>query len=386
MAITNLQVASEALKNFYLPGLRYQMNDKASAFIAQIEKSSDHVEGSQIVMALRYGRQGGVGNRADDGTLPTPNSRKTKQAKWETKNFFARFMITEKLIQASRSNTGAFASMLETEIADCETDAKLDLSRQAMGDGTGILATATGTKTSSTVPVSSTMFFAEGMLVDIYDVSGSDYLNTSVEVTAVDDANSTVTLSTVGTIADGDTFYVAGNKDMELTGLEAVFEASTLYGINRSANLWFKANRKNLNGEISELAIQEAIDEADRKAGAEINFLMCSLGVRRAYLNLLTAQKQLVNTMELKGGWKSISFNGIPLVADKYVKSGKLYCLDLSNWGMHQMSDFDWLDRDGTMLSRVANKAAYEATLFKFCDLGCDKPKGQYEIYGITEH
>ena len=152
MTITNITIASEALKNFYLPGLRYQMNDRASAFIAQIEKSSDHVEGSQIVMALRYGRQGGVGNRADDGTLPTPNSRKTKQAKWDTKNFFARFQITEKLIQASRSNQGAFASMLETEIADCETDAKLDLSRQAMGDGTGILATATGVKTSSTVP------------------------------------------------------------------------------------------------------------------------------------------------------------------------------------------------------------------------------------------
>ena len=143
------------------------------------------------------------------------------------------------------------------------------------------------------------MFFAEGMLVDIYDVSGSDYLNTGVEVIAVDDANSTVTLSAVGVIANGDTFYVSGNKGLELTGLEAVFEASTLYGVDRSANLWFKANRKNLNGEISELAIQEAIDEADRKAGAEINFLMCSLGVRRAYLNLLTAQKQLVNTWGL---------------------------------------------------------------------------------------
>jgi len=384
MPITNLQIASEALKSFYLPGLRYQMNDKASVFIAQIEKNSDSVVGSEIVMALRYGRQGGVGNRPDDGDLPTPNSRKTKQAKWETKNFFARFMITEKLIQASRSNQGAFTSMLETEIADCETDAKLELSRQAMGDGIGVLATITGAASNKTIPVDSTMFLAEGMLIDIYN--GDNLINEEVEIIAVDDEEKKVTLSDVGTVADGYKLYVSGNKDMELTGLEAVFNAPTLYGIDRSIYPWFKASKKNVNGEISEVAIQEAIDEAERKAGASINFLLCSFGVRRAYLNLMLAQKQFVNTLELKGGWKALSFNGIPLVADKFVKNGKLYCLDLSNWAMHQMSDFDWLDRDGAILSRVSNKAAYEATLFKFCDLGCDKPKGQYELSGITEH
>ena len=43
-------------------------------------------------------------------------------------------------------------------------------------------------------------------------------------------------------------------------------------------------------------------------------------------------------------------------------------------------------DADGAMLSRVANKAAWEATLARYADIGCQKPKGQIELYGITEH
>ena len=119
MPMTTLQVVAEALKEFYLPGLRYQLNDKASPFLAQVEKKTENVVGKEIVMAMRYGRVGGIGNRADDGDLPS-NSRKTKQARWETQDLFSRFQITDKTIKASRTSAGAFASLLEQEISDCE--------------------------------------------------------------------------------------------------------------------------------------------------------------------------------------------------------------------------------------------------------------------------
>ncbi len=139
-------------------------------------------------------------------------------------------------------------------------------------------------------------------------------------------------------------------------------------------------------GQISEIRIQTAIDDADRRAGAKTNFLMCSFGVRRAYQNLLTAQKQIVNRLELKGGWKALDYNGIALAADKYVPAGRMYCLDLKDWRLYHMGDFDWLDRDGAMLSRVPNRPAWEATLVRYADIGCSKPRGQVELFGITEH
>ena len=384
---------ADALKLFYLPGLRYQLNDQASAFLAQIEKSTEEVVGREIRMAMRYGRQGGVGNRADDGTLPTPNSRRTKQAAWETKNIFARFQLTDKTIEASKSNVGAFASMLQQEIEDCETDARLDLSRQALGNGVGVLCTVSQGDYAGgvvTVTVDTTMYLAEGMYVDI--IAPDDTVKSQeVEIISVPSSTTFIyAASSDPLLVSGDQVFVAGNKNKELTGLDAVVSTGgTLYGINRDEHPWLNSNVFAVNGAIAETRIQAGIDEVETKSGSETNFLLCSKGVARAYQNLQTAMKQHVNTLDLKGGWTGLSYAGgkkpIPLVSDKYVLPNRLYGLDLNDWKMYQMADWNWLDRDGSMLTRVANKPVWEATLVKYCDLGCQRPRGQFVMTGITE-
>lgn len=394
---TNMAKVAEALKLFYLDGLRYQLNDKASPFLAQIEKTSENVVGKEIVMAMRYGRTGGIGNRDDDGLLPTPSSRKTKQARWETKNFFARFRITDKTIEASKSSVGAFANMLETEISDCETDAKLDLSRQAQGDGTGKIATVAADATYSsnvlTVVVDNPIHLAEGMLIDLRNASGAIAGGSELEVLSVDDQTNTITLRVASDIsgsvelADGVFITLAGNYNKELTGTGAVFSTSgTLYGISKDDYPWLKPQVKALNGEISENVIQEMIDLVETRTASTINYIQVSHGVRRAYIDLLAATKQTVNTRDLKGGFKALSYNGIALVADKFTPSGCMQLFDINDWAMYQMADFNWMDRDGSIMARVADRPAWEATLVKYCDIGCQRPRGQALITGITEH
>jgi len=394
MADLTIQAVSEALKLNYLEAFRYQLNDEASRFLAEIERGSEGVVGREIVMALRYGRSGGIGMRADDGILPTPNARKTKQAKWETKNIFARFNITEKVIEASKNNIGAFANLLEQTMDDLQRDAKLDLSRQALCDGTGVLATVTADEaTAGTIKVDSTMYLAEGMIVDILKSDGAqrDAAVEQVEVTAiVSDTEFTFASGGTAKAKNTDVVAVSGSYGKELTGLDAVVsEDTTLYGVDRGANKWLNGRLKDIGGELTEADIQWAIDEVQRTSGSDINFLMCSYGVRRAYLERLEATKQHVNTVELKGGFKTLAYVGgdqpIPIVADKYIKPGRLYCLDLKDWKMYEMADWNWLDRDGAILTRVANKAMWEATLYKFADIGCQRPKGQVLLHGINE-
>lgn len=401
MALSTLTTVAEALKEFYLPGLRYQLNDKASAFLAQLEKREESVVGKEIVMAMRYGRVGGIGNRADDGTLPTPNARKTKQAKWETKNLFSRFQITDKTVRASKSNVGAFADMLEMEIADCENDAKLDLSRQALGDGTGLLANVAGASSYAAGPpktltfvVDSTMYLAEGMLIDIFANGGTSAISgaSAIEILTVTDSTKTVVVGVASDIhasiaSSNEDIYIAGNYGLELTGRAAVLgAANTLYGLAKTSYPWLIPQLKTVSGEISENAMQEMIDLCETRTGSKINYLEGSLGVRRAYIDYLSANKQITNTLDLKGGWTALSYNGIPFVGDKYVPSGVLDMLDLNDWAMYQMSEYEWLDADGAMLTRVADKAAWEATLVKYCDLGCQRPRGQARLSSITEH
>jgi hypothetical protein len=382
----NLTAAQEALKLFYLPGLQYQLNT-ANPILSVIEKDSQSVQGSQIVMALRYGRAGGVGVRADDGTLPTPNSRKTKQAKWDTKNIFARIQVSDKTMRSSRSNQGAFVSLLEADLEDALADSKDQMARMVYGDGTGKAATCSAGTTVTTITVDTVQYLFEGQLIDILDNTNA-VKYAEREITAVDDVNKTITISgTAVTVLATDYITMAGNYNMELTGLGKVFTANnTLYGIDRSVNKWFNPTTIPVNGEISEVWLQKGLDDTDRAAGGTPDFFATSYGVRRAYQNLLLATKQIVQPMELEGGYSVLTYNGKPFTADKYAPASTIFGMDMSTWRLYQVMDWDWLDDDGAVLSRVSNKPIWEATLARYCDLGCSKPKGNYKMTGITEH
>jgi len=386
MAQLNMASASEALKLFYLPGLQYQLNT-ANPILSVIERDSTSVVGSEIRMALRYGRNGGVGNRADDGILPSPNSRKTKQAKWDTKNIFARIQVSDKTMKASRSKDGAFISLLEADLEDAQADAKDNMARQCFGDGTGTLTVckANGTATN-TILVNDVLYLAEGMIVD-FTTSGGVVNTSAREILSVDDVANSITISgSAITTGATDLVVVSGSYGLELTGMKAVFTPdNTLYGINRANNKWFNPQIQSAVGSISEVAIQKQIDETERKAGGKTNFLMSSYGVRRAYQNLMLAQKRITDVMKLEGGYEAISYNGIPFVVDKYCPSGSLYGLDLTTWKLYHIEDWSWLDSDGSVLNRVSNQAVWEATLVRYSDIGCSKPKGNFQMTGITE-
>ncbi|HDU1185826.1 TPA: phage major capsid protein, partial [Listeria monocytogenes] len=173
--------------------LRYQLNT-ANPILAVIDRNSESVVGSEIRMALRYGRNGGVGNRAEDGILPSPNSRKTKQASFQTKNLFARIQISNKTMLASRSRDGAFVSLLEAELEDAQNDAKDSMARQCFGDGTGKIAQCTAQSSVTTLTVSSVQYLVEGMFIDIMDNSNNVKV-TQREITNVDDINNQITIS-----------------------------------------------------------------------------------------------------------------------------------------------------------------------------------------------
>ena len=73
------------------------------------------------------------------------------------------------------------------------------------------------------------------------------------------------------------------------------------------------------------------------------------------------------------------------MVADKYAAANTVDLLAKENFKLYQMSDWDWLDRDGNVLARVTDRPVYEATIAKYADLGCDKPAAQVRIINVAE-
>lgn len=383
--MTNMQQASQALKLYYLPGFQYQLNN-ATPVLAVMDRDQKSVVGSEIRMALRYGRHGGIGNRSDDGDLPTPRSRQTKQAKWETKNIFGHIQISDKTMRASRGD-GAFLSLLEADLEDALNDAKDDLERQLFGDGSGEMATCGVTTASNEVEVDDTRNFAEGQIVDIVTAASGVILAGGREIVSVNHKGNTITITGAPvTTASTDIVTRAGNFGLELTGLDAIFTPdNTLYGIDRTKNTWFNPTVIDNVGTISEVKIQEAIDEADRRAGGKVNLMATTYGVRRAYQELLLATKRTTDTMKLKGGYDVLLYNDKPLTVSKYAPEGVLYGLDMDTFKLYHIMDWNWLDEDGAILSRVPNKAVWSAILARYMDLGMNKPAGSFKMSGITE-
>jgi hypothetical protein len=158
-----------------------------------------------------------------------------------------------------------------------------------------------------------------------------------------------------------------------------------VYGIDRNTYKWFNPTVVNTVGTISEIKIQNAIDEAERRAGGSVNIMATTYGVRRAYQELLTATKRTVDTMKLKGGYSALLYNETPMTVSKYAPNGTLYGLDMSTIKMYQIMDYQWLDEDGAVLSRIAGKPVWAATLAKYADTGINKPAGSFVMNGITE-
>ena len=115
--------------------------------------------------------------------------------------------------------------------------------------------------------------------------------------------------------------------------------------------------------------------------------IICSSGVKRAFQNHLATYKRNVDVMELKGGYKAISYNGIPIVSDRFCPEGTMYLLNSEDFTLHQLCDWAWLEgEDGKILKQNANKPTYSATLVKYADLLCNKPCGQAMLTGIIEN
>ena len=131
--------------------------------------------------------------------------------------------------------------------------------------------------------------------------------------------------------------------------------------------------------------MQSALDTIEENSGSKVNFIVCSWGVRRALASALSKYRQM-ETMELAGGYRAVSFNGIPVVADRFCPAGTMYLLNTDDFCLHQLCDWQWLEgEDGKVLKQVAGKPVYTATLVKYAELICNRPCGQGALLGIKE-
>lgn len=404
MAGATLTTISDILKTQYIAPIGEQINN-ATPVLERIGKDYDSVQGKDFTIPLHYGRNEGIGARAEGGALPTAGNQAYKSCIVPMRYNYGRFQLTGQTIKASRNSEGAFIKAINAEMKGLTTDMINNISRQIFGDGTGILATCASASDATTITVDSTAKLRVGQKVDIL-VKATGATTAGVVGDTVASITSdtvfvlTTGVATYGSIGSTYSVYAGSSRNLEMMGLSGIVSASdpgsgSLQGLAVATYPWWVATvqgNSSTNRAISDAILQKAIDTLEQVSNGKATALYTSYGVRRAYQALLTATKQLVNTMDLKGGMKTITFNDLPIIVDKNAPANKVFVVDEDKLKFYRLSDnggedygLFWMDEDGNVMTKVTGYDAYEGVICLYSNMGTNMRNAFVRIDDITE-
>lgn len=396
-----LTFASEAIKLVY-GDLHEQLRDKNPA-LQLIEASSANItrNGREVIFDTHIGRNQGIGARGVREVLPTAGAQKYKQAHLYLTNLYGSIEVDGQLFEQAAEDYQSFINVVDGEIRGLKKDLANDLNRQVYGDGSGKIGVVVSV-TGQVIEVDTTHFFEEGMTLDAVDPADGSKDNGAghLEVTSIDEDASTITVTgTIGAgVTAGDYLVRASNGTnsygKEWTGLAAIVADDTeLHGIDPADYPIWKSTVSALGsvgtpGTLTELALINLVQKVDKKGG-DVDVMLASPGVFNAYWDLLQGLRQFTNGAQLQGGQRSFSFDAagkqIKFISDYAAPKGTLYALSTKELVVNRKKDWAWMDRDGSMWSRVADTDAYEARIFQYSQLGTYRRNAHAVLSNIAE-
>lgn len=410
MANFNLTAAADVLKTYYLPPLQNLLNTQTILWDRIERFTKFNVEGKSFTVPLHVSRhtQAGAG-RAEEGTLPTKDRQGYDAAIVPAKYIYTRIQMSGQVMKATKSDAGSFVRAMRSEMEGATNDTKRSANRQAHSDGRDALAYYVS-GSGGTAPIaddnngnSFVHVGSKATTVDLIDTDNSTKHDNSVTILNEGTEVATGTTLTAsgnvsGSAADGDYWVLEDTLGYQMTGLEAIVSASDppllsggLHSITVASGAYWKAqvvgddsahvdlNFRNMQRVISLISQNSDYDRDD------IEFGMASFFMVDKYAELASNERRAVNVMELDGGFTGVEFSGIPIVGDAQCKHHRIYFIVPDSLRLCRLADFDWMDDDGAILSRVADTDAYEATLFHYGEFATVARNANGVLVGVKE-
>lgn len=410
----SLATLTGVLKEVYDGKLREQFNNEV-VLLKRIARNgggsviSTNVGGKYVTFPIHVSRNTGIGGRRENENLPVAGNQGTAPAQLRLKYLYGSVQLTGQTLRLANKDPQTFVAGLDLEMNGLKDDLAKDLNRQIYGDGTGAIATtSTAGAGATTLTITAGINYLQvGELVDVHTPAtlaadgAVKNLTGPLTVTNVDPVAGTATVvhpTTPITFAAGDVLVRTGSQNREWTGLKAIVNnTGTLYGVDPNTyNIWKSIVDANggVNRPLSESAMLRNV-HAVRNNGGKTTLLVSSLGVQRAYWNLLVQARRFSNVKEFTGGYSGLVFTTdqgeVPMVADIDCPLNTIYGLSEPNIRLYRDADWDWMDYDGSMWDRVPGsvagtiKDAYAATMFQYSELGTDRRNAHFVMKDITE-
>jgi hypothetical protein len=410
----NLGTLSEILKEYYLGPVAEQLNNEV-LLVSRLEAKSEDLVGKRAYVPLHYGRSTGVGARGENAALPEAGAQSYEKAVYDLKYLYGRVEVTGPSMAKTKNETGAFLQSLKSELDGIRNDLRKDLARQVYGDGAAGLGevdtVVDGTNVTLTTaePIRKGQIYP-GMRVDAY--SGTTIADTDLTVLSVDIATANVEISDTTNLTAGDDLVRQGVRRYvpqeapvfpppnnpgtyaasdEIDGIRRIVSDSPALfgGINPTgSNVWWDNVRLDVaslnSGTLSFGLIQQGLNLA-RINGGMPTAIVTSLGVQREFYNLFQDEVRYIDPESLTyaQGFKALSYNGMPVIADIDAPYGNMYILDESTLKVFSDQDWHFLDADGMTLRQRTDFDKFEAIMARYLNIGATRRNNHVVLTGI---
>jgi len=396
-----------------------------TVLLSRLQKKQMTLTGEQFVFPIHTRRNLGVGPRPETGVngagvgsttlhyLPTPGAQQAKQGTLKRRHYYGRFHVTGPALSAARGS-GAMVDLLALEMSGLRRDLAKEINRDLFSDGSGALGSVTsGGSAAGTVltlePNTVMGNFEVGQYYTICAVAGqsaiTDYL------TAVDASAKTITTSTDQNAAvddtdvvvrhgEGDTAGDASAYDASLAGLDLIVNdgatgsthigSDTYAGLDRNdsavAAYWDAQVLNGAGGMSIDLLLQG--QQEMRKGNGSLSLVLLSPYNWRKYGELMDANRRWVGQIQkLDGGFQSLDFNGVPVVADLDCPDDVIYMLDESTFTILEEEPPNFINRMGSPFVFVGTGGTatdvFEVTMVWRLNLCCNNPGANCRIKSL---
>lgn len=396
-----LTTVQALLKEMYEGTVNMQLNDEAVT-IKRIEQTAegvtDNIGGQHVVFPVRSKRNQGISYRGENTQLAPAGKQGYARALEELRYGYGRFNITGPAMALAETNPQTFMSTLDGEMDGLKDDLVKDSNRIAWGHKdnpsatTGIIgkvSTYTGGDPSITVDLPYN--FQIDMVIDVINPSGPT-VRGSVTVVDIDYATGKITISgTVSGATNGDYVARTGNYGLEPYGIQALLGTTgTVHGINSGSagNGYWRSTVDSTTTTLTEQAMLNLCDKIRQAGGSKPTAIFCSLGVRRAYFNILLSMRRYSEPKKFDGGLVGLSFNHgkeIPLVEDPDAPPKTAAFLNEKELKVFAKKDWYFEDVDGAVLKWKDDYDVFQGMMKKYWQLGTHKRNAHGLMTNITE-
>ena len=135
------------------------------------------------------------------------------------------------------------------------------------------------------------------------------------------------TLAVIGEfVKEYDFLHTVMTKDGYISVIDNILRGNTAY---------IKLVHEALDKYIEQRDVSMLLSTLDKNMLDILNF---AYKTSRNYQNYLASYRSNINVLELEGGFKAISYNGIPLVSDRFAPNNTMYLLNTNEFNLSCIS------------------------------------------------